>query len=167
MLILVRILHLAFGVFWVGTLYFTAFFLFPSLRDAGPDGAKVGAQLMKRGFTNIMPAAAIVTILAGVWLFYRISGGFKVEYLSTGAGWAYQIGGGAAIIALVIGLITVRPSMIKAMKLGQAAASAPPAEQQKMQAEAGALRARAGKANVLIAFLLTITVIAMAIGRYV
>lgn len=166
MLILVRLLHIAFGVFWVGTLFFTALFLFPSLRDAGPDGAKVGAQLMKRNFTNIMPATAIIAILAGVWLLYRVSGGFKVEYMSTRGGMAYQIGGGASIIALVIGLITVRPSMIKAMKLGQAAASAPPAEQQKMQAEAAALRARAGKANVLIAFLLTITVVAMAIGRY-
>jgi uncharacterized membrane protein len=166
MLMLMRVLHIGFGVFWVGTLFFTAFFLFPAMRDAGPDGAKVGAQLMKRNFTNIMPATAILTILAGIWLFYRISGGFNTEYMGTSAGKAYSIGGATAIIALVIGLIWVRPSMIKAMKLGQAAAGGAPADQQRMQAEAGALRARAGKANLLIAVLLLITVVTMAIGRY-
>lgn len=166
MLMLMRVLHIVVGVFWVGTLFFTAFLLFPAMRDAGPDGAKVGAQLMKRNFTNIMPAAAVVAILAGIWLFYRISAGFNNEYMKSKPGMAYSIGGSAAIVALVIGLIAVRPSMIKAMKLGMAAASAPPADQQRMQAEAGALRAKAGKANVVIAFLLLITVVAMAIGRY-
>ena len=167
MLMLMRVLHIVLGSFWVGTLLFTAFFLFPAMRDAGPDGAKVGAQLMKRNFANIMPAVATIAILAGIWLLYWTSGGFNNEYMKTKPAMAYSVGGLAAIIALVIGLITVRPSMIKAMKLGQAAASAPPAEQQKMQAEAGALRARAGKANLWIALLLLITVIAMAVGRYV
>jgi uncharacterized membrane protein len=158
MLMLMRVLHIVLGTFWVGTLLFTALFLFPAMRDAGPDGAKVGAQLMKRNFVNIMPIAAIITILAGVWLLWKVSGGFENGYMGTGPGKAYSLGGATAIIALIIGLSVVRPSMLKAARLSQTG------EPQAM-AEAGALRARAGKANLWIAILLLITVVAMAVGR--
>lgn len=153
MLMLMRILHLGLGVFWAGTLLFTAFFLFPAMRDAGPDGAKVGAQLVRRNFAVIMPLTAIVTILAGLWLYWRISGGFNPEYMRTPAAMAYGTGGAAAIIALIIGLAVVRPAMLKATELGGTP-------------EAQALRARAGKANVWVALMLVVTLVAMAIGRY-
>jgi uncharacterized membrane protein len=154
MLMLMRILHVGLGAFWVGTLIFTAFFLFPAMRDAGPDSAKVANQLLQRKFAVIMPLTAIIAILAGVWLLWRVSGGFANGYMGTSAGKAYSIGGLAAIIALIIGLSVVRPAMIKATQLGGTP-------------EAQALRARAGKANVWVALLLMVTLIAMAVGRYV
>lgn len=153
MLMLMRILHVGFGVFWVGTLLFTAFFLFPAMRDAGPDSAKVGNQLIQRKFAVIMPLTAIVTILAGLWLYWQISAGFNSEFMRTRPAQAYGIGGAAAIIALIIGLAVVRPAMIKATELGGGP-------------EAQALRARAGKANGWVAFLLMITLITMAVARY-
>lgn len=154
MLMLMRILHIGLGVFWAGTLFFTAFFLFPAMRDAGPDGAKVGAQLMKRNFTTIMPVTAIVTILAGLWLYWRVSGGFQPDYMRTTTAMSYGTGGATAILALIIGLAVVRPAMLKATELGGTP-------------EAQALRARAGKANLWVALLLVITLITMAVGRYV
>jgi uncharacterized membrane protein len=153
MLMLMRILHVGLGVFWVGTLLFTAFLLFPAMRDAGPDGAKVGAQLVRRNFAVIMPVTAIVTILAGLWLYWRISGGFDSEYMRSAPAQAYGVGGATAILALIIGLAVVRPAMLKATALG-----ATP--------EAQALRARAGKANVWVALLLVVTLVTMAIARY-
>ena len=118
MLMLMRILHVGFGVFWVGTLLFTTFFLFPAMRDAGPDGAKVGAQLVQKNFPVILPITAIVTILAGLWLFNRISGGFDSGYMSTNPAKVYSLGAALAVVALIVGLVVVRPAMVKSMKLG-------------------------------------------------
>ena len=70
-LILARVLHISMGVFWAGTIVFNAIFLSPSMRDAGPDGAKVAAGLMKRRFLDVMPIVALTSILSGLYLLWR------------------------------------------------------------------------------------------------
>ena len=55
LLLTARLLHVVLGVFWAGALIFTAVFLLPSIRDAGPDGAKVAAGLMRRRFLDVLP----------------------------------------------------------------------------------------------------------------
>jgi hypothetical protein len=167
LLLIARLLHIVLGVFWAGTLFFSALFLLPSIRDAGPDGAKVVAGLLKRRFVDVLPAAAILTVLSGFWLYWYASAGFQPEYMGSRPGMWYGTGGLTAVIGLVIGLAVVRPSMLKAAALGQSAASLPAGEKEAALAQAGALRARAAKANRVIAVLLGITLVTMALGRYV
>lgn len=162
-----RVLHVGLGVFWVGTVVFTSAFLLPSMRDAGPDAAKVAAGLMKRRFLDVIPAAALVTILSGLYLYWRVSGGFSSPYMSSPMGMTYGAGAVAALIALTLGLSIMRPSMLQAAALTQIAATAEPDERSRLLGEAQALRARAGAAGVIVAWLLVLTVIAMAVGRYV
>lgn len=161
-----RLLHIVLGVFWAGTLIFSAVFLLPSIRDAGPDGAKVAAGLMKRRFLDILPAAAILTVLSGLWLYWKVSGGFTTAYLKSGAGHVYALGGLAAVVALGFGLVVVRPSMLRAAALSQAAATATGPEKETQLATAQALRGRAARAGRIVAALLALTAITMAIGRY-
>jgi uncharacterized membrane protein len=164
--ILLRIIHIVGGVFWVGATIFTAAFLLPALRDAGPDGAKVMEGVARRKFMEIMPVVAILTMLSGVWMFYRASGGFNAAYFGSRAGMGYSTGGALAIIAFLIGLTIVRPSMVKATELAKSAAQASPEEKARIMSAAGPLRARANRAGNFVATLLVLAAVAMAVARY-
>lgn len=164
--LIARVLHVGLGVFWAGTMIFNTAFLSPSMRDAGPDGAKVGAGLMRRRFLDIMPAAAGLTVLSGLYLYWRISGGFSSDYMGTAMGMTYGAGGIAALIALGLGLGILRPSMIRAAALSQAADGAAPEERDRVLAAAQALRMRAASVGQVVAWLLGATTIAMALARY-
>ncbi|MEE8062460.1 MAG: hypothetical protein V3T16_11555 [Gemmatimonadales bacterium] len=166
-LLVMRVLHILLGVFWAGTLIFNAIYLQPSLRDAGPDAAKVAAGLMRRRFLDVMPLAAAVTILSGLWLYWLVSGGFQVAYMRSATGMTIGLGAVAAIVAFTIGVAIMRPAMLRAAALSQAAAQAAAPERDAQLTEAQALRARAGVAGKYVAALLVVAVVAMAIARYV
>jgi uncharacterized membrane protein len=166
LLLLVRLLHVGLGVFWAGTLMFSALFLLPAIRDAGPDGAKVAAGLMRRRFLDWLPAVAGLTVLSGFWLYWRASAGFSSGYMRSATGMAYGLGGVAAVLALGLGLAIVRPSMLRAATLSQGAALASGQERDAQLATAQALRARAAAAGRIVAGLLALAAATMAVGRY-
>ncbi|HXF96667.1 MAG TPA: hypothetical protein VNI61_11270 [Gemmatimonadales bacterium] len=160
LLLILRLVHVALGVFWAGTLIFTAVFLTPSVRDAGPDGARVIGAMLRRRFFDVMPAAAFLTILSGLWLYWRVSGGLNPTYVWSRTGVAFGLGGLAAIVAFVIGVAVMRPATLRAAALLQSA------EREAQQATIQALRQRAAAAGRVVATLLTLAVVAMALGRY-
>lgn len=166
-LIIARLIHIVSGVFWAGTLIFMARFLFPAIAEAGPDGGRVVQGMAKRGFMQAIPASAMLTILSGIYLFWRASAGFDPAYMGSGPGITYSIGALSAIIALIIGGTVVRGSMMNTMAKSQAATATEGTERERLLGEAQASRARAGSAGNLVAVLLGLTVICMAVGRYV
>ncbi len=163
-LILLRLLHIGLGVFWVGAIVFNTLFLVPAIRDAGPDGAKVAAGLMKRRFMDITPVVAIVTIISGLWLYWRASGGFQPAYVHSPMGGALAVGGLLAIVGFAVGIAVMRPSMLKAAALARGAASS--ADKESVMEEAQRLRLRAQGAGRWVAALLSLSVAAMAVARY-
>ena len=165
-LVVMRLIHVGLGVFWVGAMVFNAMFLGPSVRDAGPDGAKVMAGLMRRRFMDVMPVVAILNIVSGLWLYWKMSGGFEPAYMRSATGMTFGTGGVLAIAAFAIGVSVVRPSMLKAMALGPTVAQAPPAERDALTAQVQALRARAMGAGKAVAILLGLAASAMAVARY-
>jgi hypothetical protein len=166
LLLILRLVHIGLGVFWAGTALFTAFYLAPSLRDAGPDGAKVMAGLMRRRLFDVMPVVAVLTVLSGLWLYWKASLGFQPEYMGSSVGMMFGTGGAAAILALALGLIFVRPNMNKAASLRQSAATAAPAEREAQMAAAQAAQARGTMFTQIVTVLVIIAVAAMAIARY-
>ena len=98
-LLLARIIHVLTGVFWVGAMVFVSGFLIPSLAEVGPDAGKVMAALQRRKFMVIVPVVATFTILSGIWLYWRASSGFQMEYMKSGPGHAYAFGAIFAISA--------------------------------------------------------------------
>lgn len=167
MMIVVRLIHILGGIFWVGAMIFVMRFLMPAMVEAGPDGGKVMAGIMRRGYTQAMLAVSILVILSGIYLYWRVSAGFNHTYLESRPGHTYAFGGIFAIIAFTIGISITRPSMTKAMELTQSAMGASGAEREAMLAQAQALRARGAKAGIVVMWLLILTAITMAIGRYV
>ncbi len=165
-LLLARIIHIGAGIFWVGTLFFLARYLIPSLADAGPGGAGVIDALERRGFFKVMPAAAGLTILAGLYLFWydsRVSGG---TFMHSVQGMTLGTGGVLAIIGAIIGGAVVGKSFEKALHLSRAAATAEAGQRDSMVAEANALRMRAASASKIVAVLVGLATLAMAVARY-
>lgn len=167
LLLAMRPLHVVLGTFWVGTLVFNALFLQPAIRDAGPDGAKVAAALMRRRFLDVMPLVAIVTILSGLWLYWHVSGGFQPEFMGSRTGMALGVGAAAAFVAFALGVVVMRPAMLHAAELSKAAAQAAGPDGDARLATAQRLRAKAAAVGRWVAALLTLSVAAMALARYV
>jgi hypothetical protein len=167
LVIVLRFVHIVFGALWVGMVAFTTFFLMPAIQEVGPDGGKVMAAVQRRGLMTVMPLLAIGALISGVWLFIRAGAGMPAEFGRSPAGMTYALGGLAAIVAYVIGIAVLRPSMMKAMALGQSlGSSASDEERRRVMGEAQRLRARATTASQATAYLLLFAVAAMAVARY-
>ena len=166
LLLIARLLHIVLGAFWFGAVLFNTLFLGPALQDVGPDAAKVGAAMVRRKVMVFMPIAAFTTILTGFWLYWRVSGGFSSGYMGSPQGRTLGVGAVAALVALVIGFAIVRPGMEKAAALGQRAGQASGAERDALMAQAQALRTRGATANNWVAGLISVTIITMAVARY-
>jgi hypothetical protein len=166
-IIVARLIHIVLGVFWVGTIITNAVFLVPAVRDAGPEGAKVVAALMRRRFVDILPRAGGLTILSGLYLYWRTSVGFDAAYMRSPKGITYGLGAIVAMTALGLGVRILRPAMLNAAALSEAASTAPADKRDAQLAEAQALRMRAARLGEIIAVMLTFTAVTMAIGRYV
>jgi len=167
MMVLLRVIHIFCGVYWAGALLFVATFLEPSVRAAGPDGAKVMQAIMQRRFLDIMPAVALLTILTGLELYRRMSGGFDPAWISTGHGTSITVGAVAALIAFTIGVSLLRPTVKRMGPLAQSAQQLPEgAEREARMAEVQRLRQRSAVAGRWVAAFLAVAVIAMAAARY-
>jgi uncharacterized membrane protein len=165
-LLVVRFIHVVGGVFWVGGMIFVAFFLLPALREAGPDAGKVMAALARRRFMEIVPAIGTLTILSGLWLFWHDSAS-GADFMRSRMGMTLSTGAVLAIVALIIGGVMVRPAMIKAMALTQAAMTADSAQRGGMLADAMASRMRGASGARFATVLLILAATTMAIARYV
>lgn len=152
--IVLRALHIGAGVFWAGSMMFNAKFLMPSLADAGPAAGPVMQALLKRGMATALPATAIITIVSGAWLMWRDAAGSGGAFMGSPTGITLSIGAVGAVLAFLIGMTVVRPNMMKA------ATATDPAHAQQF-------RAKAAVGNRISSAGIGISVLCMAIARYV
>lgn len=165
LLLSLRILHIGLGVFWAGTVFFVVLFMEPSVRGAGPAGGAVMAGLVRRRFLDVLPAVGLLTILTGLALYVVWWGG---PAAATPAGMTLGTGGLAAILALLVGWFVMRPAQLAAGRVGAELQTMPEGpERLAAAAELDRLARRARSAARWVAVLLLLTVLAMAVGRYV
>ncbi len=152
LMIVLRLVHIGSGAMWVGMLAFMTFYLTPALNDVGPDAGKVMQALQKRKIMIVMPVIALLTIGSGIWMMMRLYAG-PSDFAASRMGMALNVGALSAIIAFLIGIVFMRPLMMKSMK------TTDPAEAQK-------LRARGAMLSQWVARLLMLALGAMAVARY-
>src|SRR5688500_7542928 len=113
-LLVLRIIHVLGGIFWVGSGLFPSFFLLPAfgLLDPAGDGPVIGALQQRRLFT-ILPVVAVLTILSGIRLLQIASGGFSPAYIESRTGQTFLWSGVAAIIAFLLSLLVARPAAVR------------------------------------------------------
>lgn len=165
-MIVLRFLHVVSGALWVGMFAFMTFFLMPAFGEVGPEGAKVMAAMAKRRIPVIMPVIALITLVSGFWLFQRLSGGQAGALMATPVGKAFGIGGLAALLAFLVGVILGRPLMMRSMKLSERMTTASPADRSSITAEMQKLKVRSASLNRVVMALLLLALSAMSVARY-
>lgn len=165
--IILRVVHILVGVFWVGSAIFLFLYLQPSVKELGPTGQQfMGHLVEKKKLPVVILTSAVVTIFAGILLYWRDSNGFDPDWITSATGLAFTVGGVAAILAFVFGLILVKPAMDRMSSIGEAIAmgGGPPTEAQISEMQRlGSRLTLIGQINLL---LLIVAVVAMAAARF-
>ena len=166
-MVVLRILHIVAGVFWVGAVLFLIVFVAPTAREVGPAAGPFLAHLVgRRRATDAILTAAAITIVAGALMYWRVSGGLDGDWLASETGIALTIGALSGITAFVIGLTVVRPTGNATLALGRAIAEGGGAPTPEQAAQMQRLQARAKATGRVLVPLLLIALVGMASARY-
>jgi putative copper export protein len=90
----VRVLHVLLAAIWLGCTVFVVFFVLDADAKAGR---------MARRVNPFLNAVGGITVLAGFWLYWHLTGGFQPALSRTMAARVFGTGGLAGLIALIIG----------------------------------------------------------------
>lgn len=163
--IVLRVVHIGAGIFWVGSATFLLVFVEPTVHALGPQAGPFMAHLNQaRKMPTIIAGSAILTIGAGIWLYWLDTNGFDLDIITTPVGVGFTVGALAAIVAFVVGLTMVRPRVERLGELSGAMASGSPTPQQveQMSGLQGTLRS----ISIFNEVLLVIAVVAMVSARF-
>jgi putative copper export protein len=97
----VRVVHVLLGAIWFGAIVVMVLFVAPAVQQSGPAGGQVMGNLVRRGFTTFMPSIAGLTIVSGLWLYWRFTGGFTPSIVHSHAGLSFALGGASGLVALI------------------------------------------------------------------
>jgi hypothetical protein len=169
-IVVLRLLHITFGMFWVGSALTTSFLTLPTVRATGPVGGQFFGEFMRRtGYHNLMLIAGLVTIATGLALYWDFYVGLAWNLSRPGPETIFGLGGLIAIV-VAIAANTLIPSVSKQLAAigsriqAQGAGGAPEPE---LIAERGRLSLRLAHIGMANAALLVMAVALMAVGRYV
>ncbi len=164
-MIILRLVHILSGTFWVGTSFFFVLFLEPTINAAGPAGGTVLGRLTLTRFPIVMAFSSILTVVAGFLMYLADSKGFQVSWFSTPQGLTMTIGAAAGILAFLLGGIVQMPASARmaAIQKEIQAAGNPPAPSQLEELQA--LQHRISMASRWGAVLMIIAVLGMTTAR--
>ena len=166
-ILVLRLVHILGGIFWVGSGLFTTFFLVPAITAAGPAAGPVMGGLQQRRLFTILPVVALLTVLSGLRLMWIASGGFQSDYFGTPGGATYALAGAASIIAFALSLLVSRPMAVRATQLSmELAKSTGDAARASVTSELAKVRRRGSIATMLGVALLVFAASGMAVARY-
>jgi uncharacterized membrane protein len=166
-LIILRVVHIFAGVFWVGSAIFYFLFVEPIVKDLGPAGPRFMQGLIERKhYPLYMNIASALTVVAGALLYWNTSGGLQGAWFKTGAGLGFTIGAAIAVVVYLIGFLMIRPRAERLGKLGKqiSQSDGPPTVEQA--AELSLLGRQIRAIERVDVILLTLALLAMATARY-
>jgi hypothetical protein len=164
----VRVLHILLGATWLGAAVVVSLFLLPAIEQAGPDGGKVVAGMIRRKFDKFIPSIGGMTVLTGFYLYWHYTDGFDPATSASMGGRVFCAGGILGTVALIIAGSVVAKNMRKVVALMKQAGETTDAHTRApLLEQAGQLRRKAGAAGRIVAVLLIVTIVLMALGHYV
>jgi uncharacterized membrane protein len=108
--LLLRLIHIAAGTFWVGAVFTFFLFVQPAVTAAGPGAQGFAYQLIHhRRLPLWILGSAATSVLAGFLLLLLTSNGLDPELLFDPARLGYTVGGIAAILTFALGASYVFP----------------------------------------------------------
>lgn len=166
-ILILRLVHILGGIFWVGSMIFTSFFLIPTIGSSPAVAGQVMAGLQKRRLFTVLPIVALLTIASGIRLLWIASAASSGSYFSTSTGRTFAASALAATIAFLLSVLISRPGFVRVGRLGASLATATDeGARQRITAEMQRLSRRVTIANAFVVALLLFAAAGMATARY-
>jgi uncharacterized membrane protein len=165
-LVLLRLIHILAGAFWLGAAITMFMFLQPTAQATAPESQRFMLHLLRnRRFSEVVLGAALLTGLAGAILFWRDTA-FDLDAMTQSGSLGFTIGGISGGLALLGFVFLGYPAGRRLIAIGgrlEAERRPPSEDEQRGLASAQVTLNRVGP-TVLV--LLVIAVAAMATARY-
>ncbi len=167
-MVLLRIVHIATGVIWVGSLFVVVVFVQPSAATLGPAGAPFMSELRRRRFVDVVFIDAVFTVIAGSFLYWRDWHAYPSfgDWIGSGFGASLTVGALLAISGLGVAAFVTRPTIVRLVSLGKQVAESGGAPMPETAVQIGALQRRLVVAERASFSLVLLAVVAMASARY-
>jgi putative copper export protein len=163
--LILRVVHIFCGTFWVGAALMLAGFIEPAVAALGPEGGKFLQRMVGPGrFALFMMMAAVLTAASGLTMLWQ--GGGIASWLDSGYGKSIVVGSAVGLVGFVWGLAVNATAAARLSRIGREiqAASGPPLADKL--AEIPRLQKRLHVGGIISAILLGFSVLAMAAARY-
>ena len=162
-----RLVHIVSGAFWFGAALTMFLFLQPTAQATAPAGQTFMLHLLRnRRLSEVVLAAAVLTVGAGSLLFWRDSNGLQLAWMSEPPGLGFTVGAAAAWLALLAFAFVGYPTGRRIVAIGsrlEAERRPPSDEEQRVLAQSQRTLQRIGMTVLL---LLTVAIASMATARY-
>ena len=163
LLLVLRLIHIVGGVFWVGSALLMNFFIGPTIRETGDAGKQFAGHFMTRTkFTVVMNVSVFATLIAGFWLYGIDSNWLTSTWMHSGAGTGFGLGAFFALIGFVTGFMNGGNNR-KLAALGAQIQGKPTPEQ---MAQLGAIQKQQAWVVPVNTWTLMLAVFFMAIARH-
>lgn len=163
-----RIVHIATGVIWVGSLFVVVVFIQPSAATLGPAGAPFMSELRRRRFVDVVLIDAVFTVVAGAFLYWHAWHLFPSfeDWVGSRFGSSLTVGALLAIAGLVVAGAVTRPTIGRLVAIGKQVAESGGPPPPETAATIGGLQRRLVVAERVSFSLVLLAVVAMASARY-
>ena len=162
-LLLLRLVHILSGVLWVGGALMMNFFIVPTIGATAQAGKQFAGHLMTRTRLSMtLTISAILTVLAGWFLYWHDSQGFTSMWMSAGSGIGYGIGAVSALVGFVFGIVLGQLNKKMAWVGSQIKGEPTPEQLAQMQE----IQNRLKVVSPINAISLIVAVVFMSIARY-
>jgi uncharacterized membrane protein len=162
-LLILRILHIGAGVYWVGSTLLLAFVITPALKATGGSGQKfVDYLITNKRFGTESAGAGGMAGIAGLLLYWHDSQRLTSAWMESSAGIGFAVGGVFGLIAFIFGILTDRK--LKAMAGLREQLESAPSDEKSSQLQ-GLEKQQTTYLNIC-AVTLTLSLWIMAVARY-
>ena len=132
-IIVLRLIHVIGGVFWVGTSLLFDFFIIPSIRANDQSGQKFLGHVINTHIGEAHGISAILTALAGAGLYWIDSQGFASAWTRSAAGLGFGIGAIFGFFGVITGVLGALPLRTLAETAARIQESPTPEQMEKIQ----------------------------------
>ena len=168
MFLSLRALHVLIAATWIGATVFISMVLMPAIEQSGPAGGEVMVRLNRLGLNRFMAILGGVTVVTGLYLLWRFTGGFDPPSMESRGAHAFLTGGTAGILAAIIGGSVVGRGAAKIVDIMGEAAKAPGGQARDLLLQqAATLRQRIKTAGAVVIVLQVTALILMAVAHYI
>jgi uncharacterized membrane protein len=163
LMLVLRLVHIVGGIFWVGAALLMNFFIAPTLRATGDSGRQVGGYFaMQTRFSQVMSISVWATLIAGFLMYGLDSNWFRSAWMMSSVGTGFGLGAVFAVVGMVTGFMNGN-NIRKLGALGAQIQGKPTPEQ---AAQLGAIAQQQAWVVPVNSWTLLIAAVLMAVSRY-